>query len=187
MVKGESSSWRWYRQARESCRHNQPCLFEVTLSEQASRELKENFQALLVPWFRMESVKGGVGVALADCPGDNKDELTALANHLTQGAVERGELMVLCAGKFLARSFYLKAKIFVLSSTEAERFGLDLGETLSTSSPDVLGKIFAFLKTNKARVVAEPFLKLYSGVEGSLSSGSELRVEAETVRKKEYW
>ena len=187
LLKGESSSWHWYRQARETCRRNAPCVFAVTLSEQASRQLKDSFQALLSPWFRMESVKNGVGVALADCPDDNKDELTALANHLTEGAVDRGELMVLCAGKFLARGFFLKAKVFVLSSDEAERFGLDLGETLSASSPAVLEKIFAFLKHNKARLIAEPFLKLYSGVEGTLSSGSELRIEAETVRKKEYW
>jgi hypothetical protein len=187
IVEGETDSWQWFRKARDLCLSHQPCVFNVTLSLKAKEDLKRHYKLALGDWAELIAIRGTVAFAEVLCEKDDLKDLSGWIDALTSGDVKRGELVLACSGRYRQKDLYLKAIIFALDQGQAQKVGIDLNDSLTLKNPQLAATLFASFQQSGIKVIAEPLIKLQSGVPGTVVSGSEFKVAALSEKEHEYW
>lgn len=183
---GKTDSFKWFYQAKKLCQKYKPCIFDVSLSEEGIKELHKNLDQRLGSWFRIVVKDNGQSIAICDCPIKSESKIAKFADHLSAGAVSRGELSILCSKLFRKRSYTLRAKAFLLKDNEAQKIGLDFTNGVSSNFKEY-PILNAFLEQNRSRIIGESLLRLFPGTEGEVHSGSEIQYFAMNRKVKSSW
>lgn len=178
-IKGETDSFAWLHKAQQLCAKEEGCVLDVSLSLTGQKALRRHWQSLLSRWFRIHVLASGKGLAWVECGEKDATEWEQLADHVTGGMVQQNSLKVVCQREMEGQSLIVKAKAFFLKRDEAESLGLrwdrPVPATVITKGASINPQIDNFLDAHRQRIVSEPVLRLRSGEEAEIHTGSEMR------------
>ncbi len=198
LITGTSSSYEWRMHARNTCRQSKSCQVEVNLTSDESQRMLRVYREKIGAGYDVHLTSGGeISVGIL-CSEASKTLLREHIDFLTSGAVDRGEIGLVCRRPTISQRFLIKFQLNAISNSTASEFGLNDPKSpnnrlgLIAEPPRSAVSILNDLKTsNRSKSLGEPSLIVDLGQKATLNSGSEIisgtEIDRQTGESKPHY
>lgn len=185
-VSGETDQFYSFYRLSKLCKKRQRCLSHISLNKKGQRKIHDHVQKILGPSYDLEVKKNGKILIFAPC--SEKESLLKghreFISHLLEGEEFDKEFDIVCRTMKDSRLYILQSKMIVMESNIAKDLGLESPNlVVSDMLSKVNLKLHSALQDKKAELVGAPVIKIQSGSEAYLESGSEYLYHGDSAYK----
>lgn len=194
-IDGVTNLWRVFYSLRSWCKKLQPtCSFQLKLSNQGLKSLQEYLNNSIGKWIDFEILPNNSLLLKNHCPKNKKSskKIITLVQSILMDDLPDLPIHSPCWSQIFPNNFIVDAKVFLLKSEEASKFGLklpgsiDFNPILQITKPSKI-KLNAYLQENQTKIIGHPRLRLISGETGEFQTGSELFTAPEKESQIGSW
>jgi hypothetical protein len=182
IIGGETGDYEGYFQIKNLCEKYSECTFFAQLNQAGQEKWRSFLSHRLGTHYEISISAGGAATLLTTCTGSQEQalsEVKSLIDGITNGLVTNKSLVVLCRHTAQLESYYLAAKVVLVSDTTLKEWGAEAYALLNgiLSVETFRRPAEAYIKSlaheNEIKIVGEPIVKTSSGRLTVVSSGGE--------------